>query len=854
MASAFAGEREYRVGPAPGWIEHIAADDKAVIPKEQVSDGVYYLLTDIQTRVEARDQTQYRHYATKALNENGVEDVSHIAISFDPAYQTLTLHSVQVRRGGKVIPKLSGATVRVLEREKELEYRIFDGRKSVNLFLNDVRVGDVVEYAFSLRGTNPVFANHRFGRFDLQWSVPVQRIHARLLWPAGREVYFARHNTELQAGTRDQGGYREYRWDVARATALVVEDGAPGWYDPYPWVQWSEFKDWAAVAQWAVPLYKTPEQPSAALKAEIERIARATSDPEQRMLAALRFVQGEIRYLGVEIGPGSHAPTNPDLVLQRRFGDCKDKSLLTVTLLRAFGIEAQPALVNTNSRRGIRDWLATPTAFDHAIVHARLNGQDYWIDPTRSPQKGNLTTLFQPDYSYALVVDPATRDLTPMARKNPNVINRTIHAVIDMREGIEKPARYTVTTVYEGGSAEAQRQFIASENREELQKKFLNFYARYYPGITTGAPFAVREDERVNRLTMTEQYVIPDFWKHAEAKKRREASIYVPDMAEYVRHPSQTIRRAPLALRHPLDVAETTDVLLPSAWKIEPERTTVDDPAFEFERRIEYAAKEHRVTFKDRFRSRLDYVAPADVARYVANLDRVDDNLGYSLYQYDDAPPAPAPTRWIDKFNWPIAMLGVLILLLWAWLASRLYRYDPLPRPEPVYAKLQGIRGWLVLPAISVVVQPFRIMYDVGVLVPSFATDVWTTLTTAGGTAYDALWAPILLYELAANLALLVFAVLLAVLFFQRRRSVPVIFVAFLIGAALVQGLDLWLASLIPMDSMKVTPKEMSELARSVVGAMIWSAYFLVSHRVKSTFVHGCPSAKTATAMQPAPS
>ena len=40
--------------------------------------------------------------------------------------------------------------------------------------------------------------------------------------------------------------------------------------------------------------------------------------------------------------------------MERRFGDCKDKTLLLLSLLDALGIEAYPALVNTDVQRGIR--------------------------------------------------------------------------------------------------------------------------------------------------------------------------------------------------------------------------------------------------------------------------------------------------------------------------------------------------------------------------------------------------------------------------------------------------------------------------------------------------------------------
>ena len=106
----------------------------------------------------------------------------------------------------------------------------------------------------------------------------------------------------------------------------------------YPSVEWGEFKDWQAVARWAAPYYRLPAQLSPALQVEVDRIAKAHASPEERLLAALQFVQREIRYMGVEIGPGSHAPSAPQKVLERRFGDCKDKSLLTMTLLQSLGI------------------------------------------------------------------------------------------------------------------------------------------------------------------------------------------------------------------------------------------------------------------------------------------------------------------------------------------------------------------------------------------------------------------------------------------------------------------------------------------------------------------------------------
>ena len=116
--------------------------------------------------------------------------------------------------------------------------------------------------------------------------------------------------------------------------------------------------------------------------------------PEDRMAAALAFVQDEIRYMGIEVGPNSHEPNDPSLVFERRFGDCKDKAYLFCTILQAMNINACEALVHTENMGVIADWLPSPYDFDHVVAHVRLNGKTYWLDPTEVHQGGSIDNRF----------------------------------------------------------------------------------------------------------------------------------------------------------------------------------------------------------------------------------------------------------------------------------------------------------------------------------------------------------------------------------------------------------------------------------------------------------------------------
>ncbi|MFL6699837.1 MAG: DUF3857 domain-containing protein [Vitreoscilla sp.] len=825
-----AAARDPQAEPPPSWVNPVAVPLDAVAAPGSSSGGVEYLLSDRQTRLEARDRIAYNHYAMRAITGDGVEDAAHVQVSYDPTYQTLTLHSIKVHRGGQVFSRLVAARVKLLQREKDLEARIYDGRKTADVMVEDVRIGDVVEYDYTIRGVNPALNDRRAGSYDLQWRVPLRSMYARLMVAEGGDLRIVPRNTTLRPQVQHRGGWVDYVWRAQDVPALAQDDDEPAWYDPLASVQWSEFPDWASVAAWALPLYRLDADQGPELRAQVESIAHASADPGERLVATLRFVQREVRYLGIEVGVGSYVPRPPRQVMNHRFGDCKDKALLTVWMLRALGIEAQPALVNTRLKRGLDQYEPEPGMFDHVVVHARIDGRELWLDPTRAEQKGTLANVSQASFGRALVVDAATAGLASMPDPSASVRRHDVHTVFDATAGRGKPVGMQVTTVYEGESADSMRDEIAGRSRDELQRRFLNFYAGYYPDVAVQKPFDVSDDGAANRLTISEFYVIGDHWKRDENKKRWTFSVESPEIDSQLHTPQRKVRTGPLALNYPLAVSSVTEIRLHKDWALNIQPVSVEDPAFRY--RFESSAAGSVVTTTERLDMLADQVQADRIAGYVEDVRKVRDSLGLSLY-LPDAAAAPSAGGGI---NWPIAMLAAFIAGGAAWSMRRVWRWDPAPRPIPQGAA-RGLRGWLILPMIGVVVSPLRMLKDIIQTLPSYSASNWAELTVSGGARYDALWAPYLLCELALNIFLLASSLLLARLFFSRRSSFPQAYIGLAVASILVRAFDLGVASMMSGNASKVTPVDWSMLVRDTVISLLWSWYFLVSRRVAATFV-----------------
>lgn len=154
---------------------------------------------------------------------------------------------------------------------------------------------------------------------------------------------------------------------------------------------------------------------------------------------------------------------------------------------------------------------------------------------------------------------------------------------------------------------------------------------------------------------------------------------------------------------------------------------------------------------------------------------------------------------------------------------------------QPSYNK---IGGWLILVGIGFIVGPLRILlFTFKDILPAFAPQTWSALTTPGTEAYHPLWAPVLIGELVGNLFFVCLGIILVVLFFQKRKIFPKIAIFYLLANLVFVVGDTIVAGMIPLVAQQDNSSSMKEIIRSVVGAAVWVPYFIRSKRVKGTFV-----------------
>jgi hypothetical protein len=150
----------------------------------------------------------------------------------------------------------------------------------------------------------------------------------------------------------------------------------------------------------------------------------------------------------------------------------------------------------------------------------------------------------------------------------------------------------------------------------------------------------------------------------------------------------------------------------------------------------------------------------------------------------------------------------------------------------------KGIGGWLVLVVIGLLVTPIRIgQFMVANHWAIFRDGAWPILTTPGTGSYHVLWGPLIVFEIIGNTGSIVLALVVLWFLFRKSRSTPRLAITWLIWNTAFVVIDYFAADLIPVVAAQADPNSVKELMRSVLAAAIWIPYFLVSKRVKATFV-----------------
>lgn len=546
----------FSIVPPPAWVRANAIPASL---SETSTAETRMLLRDNQASVDPDGtSTSYWDDATKVVAPEGLMKAANISLSWNPETDSLAVHRVRIIRGDQTIDVLKTQQFTILHRETNLERAAIDGRLTASLQIAGLQVGDVVEVAASRRHHDPALGTHVEGvwnfhpttvetRFDAHWakSLPIQwRTMPGLPTPistsSGREAQLSMTIPDLREP--------------------LLPKNAPPRFRQADAIQLSDWKDWAEISTTMTPLYaKASALPSGSpVATEAARIAATTKDPVTRAEAALALVQEQVRYLYVGLNDGGYIPASADVTWQRRYGDCKGKTVLLLSLLHALGVEAQPVLVNASGfGDAVPRYLPAAGLFNHVLVRATIAGRTYWLDGTRMGDR-HLADIQTPAFRWGLPIQEAGATLVPMMPDPPARPLGLTTVRIDASAGVDKPAPFHAEFIVHGDGAIGMHRGLDAMLPDARIRVLREIWHKGYDYVAL-SNVSARFDPVAGTETLAADGTATLDWQDDALEL---TSVQLGNAADFTRSPGPDAD-APYALAYPYFVEKRETIVLP---------------------------------------------------------------------------------------------------------------------------------------------------------------------------------------------------------------------------------------------------------------------------------------------------
>lgn len=622
------GPLDYRVSKTPEWVKPLAVPASSTATPPATPVGYRFQLLDSQTLIGTDGSQQvYTRSRSSATDSAGLATVSKAELYFNPAFQTLTVHEAAVFRNGQRLDRLKDARIEMLRREEGLERLTLTGLRTLLIVMNDVRVGDEVEVAYTVQGSNPIFKGHVSQTFQLAHLAPVELLQTRIEYPIGRILQARGIRSDAVPERFTEGGRQVMRVLRQNVAAIVPEENVPPWYKVFPALQVSDFDDWHGVAAWAEELFARPGELGPELSARIEAWRARQLPPEQLVSEVLSFVQDEVRYFSMSLGESSHRPKAPSRTYAERLGDCKDKVALLNAMLGALGFDVKPALISVYRNRGLANYLPSHDQFDHVITRLALGGQVYWLDGTLQKQGLQLKSRGTVPYGLTLVVDAQTTGLTKVEPPAGSVDGLEFDQRWDTAD-LSRPVQFSSVVRARGLSAEGWRNSVAGGGTDRIATHLAGLYARVMPGIrAVGAP-ELRDDRERNVFELELKYEMPSFGQY----ERGTLQVEVPalEILDSLVGPREARRDMPYLVDQPVQVTQRVRIVAPRRFNSQPPGPSeIGDEHFSLGTRYELDGA--TLTYVMTYQRRSDEVLPDNLASYRDRIQSARKLAGVSV-------------------------------------------------------------------------------------------------------------------------------------------------------------------------------------------------------------------------------
>jgi len=428
--------------------------------EDMPDNALIVLLDEVQYQVLPDDTLINRtHRLFKILDERG-KDASEIKMFYDSTFQNIKVDLARViKPDGTII----GAGMQDIQ-EISPWAPFYGNFKVLIISMPGVTVGSIIEYQITIEDIpeSRMFTPREIDScFALASTYPVTRARIEVSIPKDREFKSTFiHGEPLEPEVVADGKMKHFTWELSDIPAIITEPMMPSSFDVSPVLLISSIPSWEAVAD----CLRGPQFQAMILddeiRARVKQLTQNLSTQKDKARAIFHYVASQIRYVGLEYGKSGWKPHQATDVYKNKYGDCKDKSTLLVSMFREAGINAYPVWTGTgvlSDGRRLQEAIPQFSAFDHVIAVGIIDDQWVWMDSTSETSSfGEIRAGDQDRESLVIFDDGCKFTQIPVVAPEENMDQE----IMDVQIAEDSSAMVSSTTTAIGVNAISSRAFF----------------------------------------------------------------------------------------------------------------------------------------------------------------------------------------------------------------------------------------------------------------------------------------------------------------------------------------------------------------------------------------------------------
>ncbi len=251
-----------------------------------------------------------------------------------------------------IVPKSKNKVNRIRLEEKNFKTKsaissgvFYDDSKQIEFQFPSARKGTLTHLKYNETFQDPKFL-HKY-IFNSFIPTLVSRYQVTVHENIEIETVMFHTDSTLKYSTEKKGQYITHTWEAKKIKAYHTPEFAPSivYYTPHLSLRVKRYKinnKWVDVLPDVKGLYKAysnwvkdvNQEVNPELKTITDSLVKGVTSRDEKAKRIFYWVQNNIKYVAFEDGMGGFIPREASLVMQKRYGDCKDMSSIITQMLK----------------------------------------------------------------------------------------------------------------------------------------------------------------------------------------------------------------------------------------------------------------------------------------------------------------------------------------------------------------------------------------------------------------------------------------------------------------------------------------------------------------------------------------